>query len=58
MTQYMVFFMTKVTAKSDKDLERRAETIAEDLSKHLKKKVWCHGYGEITNKEVLKDMIE
>ena len=58
MTQYMVFFMTKVTAKSDKDLERRAETIAENLSKHLKKKVWCHGYGEITNKEVLKDMIE
>lgn len=58
MTQYMVFFMTKVTAKSDKDLERKAETIAEDLSKHLKKKVWCHGYGEITNKQVLKDMIE
>lgn len=58
MAQYMVFYMTKVTAKSDKDLERRAETIAEDLSKHLKKRVWCHGYGEITNKQVLKDMIE
>lgn len=58
MTQYMVFYMTKLSAKSDKDLERKAEKLEETLSKHLKKKVWCHGYGEITNKEVLKDMIE
>ena len=58
MVQYMVFYMTKITAKSDKDLERKAEAVEKDLSKHLKKKVWCHGYGEIKNKEVLKDMIE
>lgn len=58
MTQYMVFYMTKLSAKSDKDLERKAEALEEDLSKHLKKKVWCHGYGEIQNKQTLKDMIE
>lgn len=58
MTQYMVFYMTKITTKSDKDLERKAEALEANLSKHLKKKVWCHGYGEIKNKETLKDKIE
>ena len=51
----MVFYMVKLSAKSSKDLERKAEALEEDLSKHLRKKVWCHGYGEITNKEVLKE---
>lgn len=55
MTNYMVFYMVKLSAKSSKDLERKAEALEEDLSKHLRKKVWCHGYGEITNKEVLKE---
>lgn len=54
MTEYMVFYMLKLSAKSSKDLERKAERVEADLSKHLKKKVWCHGYGEITNKEALK----
>lgn len=52
MTEYFVTFYTKLSAKSDKDLNRKAEKVAETLSKCLKKKVETHGYVEITKKDV------
>lgn len=47
MTEYSVLFAMKLSAKNVKDLERKAEKTAEDLSKHLKKTVLPHSYGEI-----------
>ena len=50
MTEYFVTFYTKLSAKSEKDLKRKAETVAEALSKSLRKKVEPHGYVEIEKK--------
>ena len=47
MTEYMVMFYTKISAKSKDDLERKAEKVSETLSKSLRKKVYPHGYYEV-----------
>ena len=54
MTEYFVTFYTKVSAKSEKDLERKAEVIGEAMSKCLKKRVNAHGYVEIEKKDTVK----
>ena len=51
MTEYFVTFFTKLSAKSDKDLERKAEQTAEAMSKCLHKRVQAHGYVEIEKKD-------
>ena len=47
MTEYFVTFYTKLSAKSEADLRRKAEASAEAMSKCLKKKVYEHGYLEV-----------
>ena len=54
MAEYLVFFATKLTAKSDKQLEKRAEIVQDSLTKHLKKQVYAHGYVEIEKQDRLK----
>ena len=54
MTEYAVFFMTKLSAKSEQDLERKAEKVEDALSKALRKKVQAHGYAEIEKQDKLK----
>ena len=51
MTEYFVTFITKLSAKNQKDLNRKAEMVAETLSKSLKKKVEPFGYSEIEKKD-------
>ena len=51
MVEYSVLFAMKVSAKNKSDLDRKAENIALDLSKHLKKPVYPHSYGEIVKKD-------
>lgn len=51
MTEYSVLFATKLSAKSKKDLERKAEKTAEAMSKCLKKSVFPYSYGEIVKKD-------
>ena len=47
MTEYFVTFYTKLSAKSEADLRRKAEKVAEQMSKCIKKKVNEHGYLEV-----------
>ena len=54
MSEYLVFFFTKISAKSEKDVNRKAEIIGEQLSKCLKKTVTPHGYVEVEKKDVIK----
>ena len=54
MTEYLVFFKTKLSAKSKKDLERKAEQVELALSKCLKKSVHAHGYVELVKQDTLK----
>lgn len=54
MTEFIVTYMVKVSAKGKKDLERKAEQIGETLSKTLRKSVLPHGYVEITKKDTVK----
>ena len=58
MTEYVVLFATKVSAKSKSDLERKAETIGETLSKSLRKKVYPHSYGVLEKKDVVQSTLE
>ena len=51
MTEYFVMFYTKLAAKSEKDLNRKAEDVAAALSKCLKKKVEAHGFVEVEKKD-------
>ena len=51
MTEYSVLFVTKISAKSKSDLDRKAESTAEAISKCLKKAVYPHSYGEIVKKD-------
>ena len=48
MTEYFVTFYMKLSAKNEKDLERKAEQVAETMSKQLHKKVEAHGFAELT----------
>ena len=54
MGEYSVLFVTKLSAKSKKDLERKAEKTAEQMSKSILKPVYAHSYGEIEKKDTLK----
>lgn len=51
MVEYSVMFITKISAKSKSDLDRKAETTAEAMSKCLKKSVFAYGYGEIEKRD-------
>ena len=51
MTEYSVLFAVKMSAKNVKDLERKAETTGEQLSKCLKKKVYPYQYGELKKED-------
>ena len=53
MTEYSVLFVTKISAKSKSDLDRKAEQTAETISKTLKKKVYPYGYAEIETQTTL-----
>ena len=53
MTEYSVLFVTKISAKSKSDLERKAEATAETMSKSLRKKVFPHSYGQIEKKDTV-----
>lgn len=54
MTEYSVLFVTKITAKSKKDLERKAEIHEEILTKALRKPIYAYRYGEIEKKDKIK----
>ena len=54
MTEYSVLFVTKISAKSKSDLDRKAESVAETMSKCLKKKVYEYGYGTIEKKDAIQ----
>ena len=54
MSEYMVFFYTKVSAKSEKDVNRKAEQVGNVLSKALHKKVVPHGYVEVKKGDKIK----
>jgi len=54
MNEYSVLFAMKLSAKSVKDLERKAESTAESMSKHLKKPVYAYQYGELVKQDTLK----
>ena len=54
MTDYSVLFVTKITAKSKSDMERKAEKTAEAMSKCLRKRVEAYGYGEVEKKDKLQ----
>lgn len=54
MTEYSVLFVTKISAKNKKDLERKAEKHEEILTKALRKPVHAYGYGEIEKKDRIK----
>lgn len=58
MTEYSVLFAIKMSAKSVKDLERKAEKLGEDLSLHLHKTVLPYQYGELVKKDVLQTSLE
>jgi hypothetical protein len=54
MTEYSVLFVTKISAKSKSDLNRKAGQTAEAMSKCLKKKVYEYGYGRIEKKDAIQ----
>ncbi|MBQ2654062.1 MAG: hypothetical protein IJF83_10940 [Methanobrevibacter sp.] len=58
MTEYSVLFVTKISAKSKSDLDRKAESTAEAMSKCLKKKVYPYGYGLIEKKDQIQSTLE
>lgn len=51
MTEYIIMFYTKISAKSKDDLERKAEKVEETLSKCLRKKVSSYGYAKVEKKD-------
>ena len=51
MTEYFVTFYIKLSAKSQKDLKRKAEEVANKMTKCLKKKVEPHGFVEVEKKD-------
>lgn len=54
MVEYSILFAMKMTAKNPSDLARKAENVAEDLSKHLMKRVIPYSYGEIKKKDTIE----
>ena len=57
MTEYLVIFQTKLSAKSEEELREKAEKIEEVMSKTLKKKVEKHGYIELNKKDIPKSIL-
>ena len=57
MTEYSVLFAVKISAKNKKDLERKAETTAESMSKCLHKLVIPYSYGELVKKDQLQSTL-
>lgn len=55
MTDYLVKFGVRVSAKSKKDLYRKAERIGNSMTMCVGKKVYPISYGEIVQKETIKD---
>ena len=53
MPEYAVRFITKITAKSPKDLERRVEKIENAMSMAIGKRVYAHDYGVLENKKTI-----
>lgn len=51
MGEYSVLFAMKLSAKSVKDLQRKAEDTAEAMSKCLRKPVHAYQYGELVKKD-------
>lgn len=58
MGEYAVLFIMKMSAKSTKDLERKAESSAEVMSKCLKKKVVAYRWGELEKKDVVQTTLD
>ena len=58
MTEYNVLFVTKISAKSKSDMEKKAEVVGETMSKCLKKKVYPHSYGVIEKKDEIQTKLE
>ena len=54
MTEYAVFFVTKLSAKSDKDLSRKTEKVSNAMSMAIGKRVEAHGYVEIEKQDKVK----
>lgn len=57
MTEYSVLFATKISAKSVKDMERKAEQTAEAMSKCLHKLVVAHSYGELKKEDTVQSTL-
>ena len=58
MTEYSVLFVTKISAKSKSDLERKADSTAEAMSKCLKKSVYPHSFGVIKKEDKVQSTLE
>ena len=58
MTEYSVLFVTKISAKSKSDLERKSEKVGEQLSKCLKKSVFPYGYGVIEKRDSIQSNLD
>lgn len=58
LAEYAVLFVMKMSAKSPKDLERKAESSAEAMSKCLKKKVLAYQWGELEKKDVVQTTLD
>lgn len=56
MTEYGVFFYTKISAKSQKDLERRVERLEQSMSMSIGRRVYAHGY--VDNKELEQEYLK
>ena len=57
MTEYSVLFVTKISAKSKSDLDRKAEQTADAMSKCLKKSVYAHSWGVIEKKDSVQSSL-
>lgn len=57
MVEYSVLFVTKITAKNKNDLERKAESTAEAMSKCLRKSVYAYQYGVIEKQDSIQSTL-
>lgn len=57
MTEYSVLFVTKITAKNKKDLERKAELHADLMRQAVNKPVYPHSYGIIEKQDTLQSTL-
>ena len=57
MTEYSVLFAVKLSAKSVKQLEKKAEQVGLELSKCLKKPVYPYSYGELKKEDKVQSTL-